>query len=266
MRISQPAVSSHIKALENQLGRRLFERQSGRPIKLSPDGESFLAELEPFLEIGRRMSAYYDGPAKHRRPVNAVIGTHLFEDFVRPKLAEFTLENPDITFNFRPSADRKQADSLIDRDEIDVAFLTVGDGQKLPGAKVLALVETGVYGLPEFREKLNDETPFILPQQHSSFEKHTLQQLARHGLRPKNITARNEHVDVAIRLACRGIGVYHAIETFVTCHDKEGVLVNLRKFDPFEVKLFVSSALPEDWRTKLQDFFVDCFQERYFRK
>lgn len=54
--IQQPAVSSQMIALEDNLGVRLFERQ---PFKLSPEGEELLAFVRPFFDrlddVGTRL-------------------------------------------------------------------------------------------------------------------------------------------------------------------------------------------------------------------
>jgi DNA-binding transcriptional LysR family regulator len=56
LHLSQPAVSAHIKAIEDALGLTLFER-TPRGMSLSPDGQRLLARAEQTLAAHREMMA-----------------------------------------------------------------------------------------------------------------------------------------------------------------------------------------------------------------
>jgi LysR family transcriptional activator of nhaA len=60
--LKQPTVSAQIHALENKLGRKLFER-SGRGLKLTPAGETVLRHAERIFTMGGELLSALDGQA-----------------------------------------------------------------------------------------------------------------------------------------------------------------------------------------------------------
>ena len=61
LHLTQPAISSRIQQIEQELGFRLFERQ-GREVSLTPEGEAFVADAQ---EVVRRYEALVN---RHRPP------------------------------------------------------------------------------------------------------------------------------------------------------------------------------------------------------
>lgn len=66
--ITQPTLSYHIKALEDSVGFKIFERASGRAAKLTPAGKSFIKDLTSIwqnwiesVERGQNISENYSG-------------------------------------------------------------------------------------------------------------------------------------------------------------------------------------------------------------
>ena len=58
LNLTQPAVSYHIKQLEEELGIRIFHR-SNRGIALTVDGRELLAQVAPLVERSRKIQNYY---------------------------------------------------------------------------------------------------------------------------------------------------------------------------------------------------------------
>ncbi|EAR49716.1 transcriptional regulator, LysR family protein, partial [Oceanicola granulosus HTCC2516] len=55
MNVSQPSLSTALTQVEARLGRRLFHRGRGQPVRLTATGEAYLAEIERMLALARRL-------------------------------------------------------------------------------------------------------------------------------------------------------------------------------------------------------------------
>lgn len=99
LNVTQPAISQAVKALENHVGFRLFDR-STRPISLTPAGEILRSGVvEGFDRIS---SAIERGRSLHSSSDNAVtvactVGTATY--WLMPRVAEFYQEFPEIAVN-----------------------------------------------------------------------------------------------------------------------------------------------------------------------
>jgi DNA-binding transcriptional LysR family regulator len=90
--VGQPAVSQHVRRLEQHLGRRLFVRDT-HSVRLTPDGEALIAFAENLLEASDRAERYFAGARVRGR---LRFGT--CEDFVFSRLPDvlrdFTRQHP----------------------------------------------------------------------------------------------------------------------------------------------------------------------------
>lgn len=80
--IGQPAISQHIRRLEQHLGRRLFVRDT-HSVVLTPDGEAMMAFAEGILDASERAEQYFQGAQLRGR---LRFGTS--EDFVFSRLPD----------------------------------------------------------------------------------------------------------------------------------------------------------------------------------
>lgn len=115
--VSQPTLSSHVRALEEAAGFRLFAR-AGRGIRLTPEGEALLgATRELARAIAGVEAALAGGKAQSLRPlrVSADSAVH-----VLPVLAELKRRNPAIAFTIQ-IANSAAAITQVLADEADVA-------------------------------------------------------------------------------------------------------------------------------------------------
>jgi len=125
LRLSQPAVSHHLKAIEESVGRPLF-RRSGRGIAPTEAGHSLAAEvaehidaLEGALDGLRSATLSGAGPVFVGAPVD------LLERFVVTRMAPLLAEGLTVRCRVGLSPDLTQA---VLGDEIDVALLTKIEG------------------------------------------------------------------------------------------------------------------------------------------
>lgn len=90
LHVSQSALSSQIKALEDDLGRALFLRE-GRSLQLTEEGRLALTYAETIFAAGNELSALMkDGEFRRRQTVRigavATLSRNFQENFVRPLL------------------------------------------------------------------------------------------------------------------------------------------------------------------------------------
>ena len=132
--LAQPPLSQRIKALEEELGVRLFERTSRRVV-LTPAGEAFWGEAREVLkQAGRARDV--------ARKVGLGQGGRLAVGFVNPAmdaflaeaLARFRTEAPEVVLDLRDLSSREQVEGLA-AGRLDLGFVRFVD-QRLPGLTV----------------------------------------------------------------------------------------------------------------------------------
>ncbi len=92
--ITASAVSHQIKALEEELGEQLFDRNS-RELRLTEQGRSLYEEISPLIERLDSVAARYKkGTA--RRTVRISVQPFFASEYFVPRLSEFTAAHPEI--------------------------------------------------------------------------------------------------------------------------------------------------------------------------
>lgn len=92
--ITASAVSHQVKSLEEELGIRLFDRNS-RELKLTPTGRALYEEVSPLMDALEDVVASYrvtSVPSTVRVSVQPFFGSEYFV----PRLSEFTAQHPEI--------------------------------------------------------------------------------------------------------------------------------------------------------------------------
>ena len=134
---TQSAVSMQLKRLENDLGRRLFERNARR-VRLTPDGEILLHYARRLLRLHDETMACFNGPR-----LTGLVRLGVPDDYATcylpDVLARFTLAYPEVRVDVR--CDTTQDLLLALRaGELDLC-LTTEDGDNLRnGCKPLARI------------------------------------------------------------------------------------------------------------------------------
>ncbi|MDJ0938374.1 MAG: LysR substrate-binding domain-containing protein [Woeseiaceae bacterium] len=92
--ITPSAVSHQIKSLEEELGKRLFDRNS-RELKLTKTGREFYEEVSPLIEKLDAVAASYRSSAVSSS-VRISVQPFFASEYFVPRLSEFTAEHPEI--------------------------------------------------------------------------------------------------------------------------------------------------------------------------
>ena len=123
LHMTQPAVSLHIKALEEELGARLLDRD-GRGVRLTPAGTTLLeaadAALAHLQEAARRIE---EQQAPERGTVVLACGDTVALHLLPPVLTRFRKLHPQAEIQVRNDGSRAILDLLLNR-EADVGVVT----------------------------------------------------------------------------------------------------------------------------------------------
>ena len=92
--ITASAVSHQIKALEEELGQRLFDRNS-RELRLTETGKSLFDEISPLIDqLDAVATSYKAGGA--RTSIRMSVQPFFASEYFVPRLSEFTAKHPEI--------------------------------------------------------------------------------------------------------------------------------------------------------------------------
>ena len=143
--LTQSAVSHQIKALESELGTKLF-RRAGRAMLLTSEGQRL------YTHIRDGLASFAKGVATLRadsgpQTLNISATPSLAAGWLVPRLSDFYYRHPDIDVNLRATT----ALADFDHDEVDLA-LRYGSG-KWPGMRAEKLLSANVFPVcsPHYR-------------------------------------------------------------------------------------------------------------------
>ena len=92
--ITASAVSHQIKALEEELGQRLFDRNS-RELRLTEMGKSLFEEISPLIDQLDAVAASYKAGVA-RTSIRVSVQPFFASEYFVPRLSEFTAKHPEI--------------------------------------------------------------------------------------------------------------------------------------------------------------------------
>ena len=216
--ITQASVSNQLKALEEQLGVTLFLRASGKRPILTAAGRAFFDDLTAFDSAAQSLAAHRrpGKPREERLNLRVRAGEGLVDNYIRPKLDRFLIDNPDVALEFdtQPPSDRIGNDFAAGG--FDFALLHLREDHPVPPPfQQVALLRGGIYGhrsfavgheLPMEPEHLST-LPFILPGEGSPQEQKVQVALRKAGIIPRKIIIHTQYFDVIATLLGQGLGV-----------------------------------------------------------
>jgi LysR family transcriptional regulator, glycine cleavage system transcriptional activator len=142
LNVTHAAVAQQVRALEDQLGRPLVQRE-GRGVSLTTDGEQLAEALgEGFAAMLRGIEALRTGEAD--RPVRVTLTASFAAQWLMPRLKNFWAKHPDIGLSMHP--DNRVVDLHRERMDLGIRY---GNGD-WPGleAAYLASARLVIAGAP----------------------------------------------------------------------------------------------------------------------
>ena len=145
LHISQPALSQHVRLLERQLKRKLFEKE-GRGMKLTPDGERVLGEARQILAVHDQ--------ALERLQVRSeqvvVVGSteHAAEQVLPETIRALSEAFPDVTTRFEIGRSTQLIES-VGKGVVDFVFILASRGDE--GGREIGRLPLRWYSAPGFQ-------------------------------------------------------------------------------------------------------------------
>lgn len=255
--ISQAAVSEQMRFLEQQMGATLFLRRPGKSIDLTAEGMRFRDGAQSFEQKGRELGRMF--AASSSQQVRAFIGIYLLEDFIKPSLPQFLIENPDINLKFNQDLSSVDIDDAIDRGEIDCALLSRPVSQALGRFTVLGREPAYIYATRGIRDVATSHglpsIPFVLWSIPPLRRSDQMQLLASVGVFTPQIHSEVQHHGVAVQLAASGAGGVIMLQSTARIYDRGNLLVPVVQVGVWERRTYISDTLDLSSRTRLLDFF-----------
>ena len=205
LNVTHAAVAQQVRALEDQLGRPLVQRE-GRGVSLTTDGEHLADALnEGFLAMQRGLEALKAGEAD--RPVRVTLTASFAAQWLMPRLKDFWEKFPDIGLSLHP--DSRVVDLHRERMDLGIRY---GNGD-WPGVEssYLASARLVIAGAPSLIGKrdaltIEDMRDFDWILSRSWPEQDTY--LRRIGLDPDTLSRTDiNNEELAIAAARQGLGL-----------------------------------------------------------
>ncbi|MBI2313723.1 MAG: LysR family transcriptional regulator [Betaproteobacteria bacterium] len=212
LHISQPAVSAHIKALEEELGLPLFERRAGG-MALTAGGQALLAQAEKVLSTASELLAQARG-LKGQVAGKVRFGTIIDPEFLR--LGEFLavmLERyPLLRIELHHGFSGWVFDNVRDG-KLDAGFFLGKRSDSGIARTDLRELTFRIVAPPAWRERVQAASlkdiaalPWVWGPRHSAHFQMTTEMFGEQGLEPaKTVEADNE--SVMLNLVASGVGM-----------------------------------------------------------
>lgn len=205
LNVTHAAIAQQVRALEDQLGRPLVQRE-GRGVSLTTDGEQLAEALgQGFSAMQRGLEALKSGEAD--RPVRVTLTASFAAQWLMPRLKDFWEKHPDIGLSLHP--DSRVVD--LHREGMDLG-IRYGAGD-WPGveATYLASARLVIVGAPSLigdRESLTTaemkEADWILSRSWPEQDTY----LRQIGLNPDELSRTDiNNEELAIAAARQGLGL-----------------------------------------------------------
>ncbi|MEO8306464.1 MAG: LysR family transcriptional regulator [Pseudomonadota bacterium] len=233
--VSQPSISNQIRALEEQVGKRLFERRRGSPPMLSPEGIQYLEKARELVQGRQDMERQArDQPGSRSVRLTVTAGLLLLDAYIRPRLPAFCESHPNILLDFVPLHPTRGAAPMVLSGEVDLAVFT-GDflvDQRLE-SEIIDTVGCSIYASPALARRVSraggklSDLPFLMPPAEYRPTRWMYRALKDAGVELRNIIARSQFPDVISNMAIEGRGAAVLFDHFATQGVTEGKLVRI---------------------------------------
>jgi DNA-binding transcriptional LysR family regulator len=219
---TQAAISTHIRALEHYVGRKLFVRRA-RSLALTEIGEAFLPTLRQALnQIDRATDAVVTG--SRQKSVVLACPVSLAENWLPDHLTAFNAAHPEIEVLVHATVWDSPGDDIA-----DISISIHRDGEAPETATPLWRETLSLVASPDVASRLADPQDLPLVQRIgiAGRQDDWPVMFEALGLSAPRTAAplRTNSTNVALELAASGAGVAVALTTLAEAYVKRGLLV-----------------------------------------
>jgi len=212
LRISQPAVSARIRALEDSLGVKLFSRSRGG-LMVSEAGRTFRPHAEQLLRMAAlaRQAVHESQPASNT-PLQIAAALSISVYFLPDVLKRFQRAHPNVIISIRPGHSKEVLDMVLNEE----AEIGLARSLQHPEVETISLREDPLLLVahprrgPAHTQKAHLEKiatwPLIFYERGSSDWTLTHSLFRRAGLVP-NVSLEVDSIETAKRMVERGLGL-----------------------------------------------------------
>jgi len=243
--IQQPAVSEQMRALEQDVGKRLFERL---PFRLTPEGEELYAHVRPFFEGLDTLKTRLKKKAEPHLRIGA--SEIALRDHLPLLLDPVRASHPRLRMTFR-SGFQAQMEAALQDNEIDLA-ITPLESKPPPRIKCLRLVRLPLVLLVPKKSKVKsaaglwerrgvEETLISLPPSE------TVSRLFQRDLKRLKVDwpigMEASSLDLVTRYVANGYGVGLSVAAGEIVRHSQVRVLPLPGFAPLEIAAFWNGEL-----------------------
>jgi len=216
--ISQPAVSDHIRTLENHLGQRLFDRRRGTTALLTRAGEELLERAVGLLSASDSLRQEPVPTFDERTTVRLAVTARVRDAYVKPLLARIFRELPNLDVTLRPGLPAAAWHAALNAGEVDLVVGSADRPPDLPNMHILQAVPLALVASPTIAARIArgepalDETPILLPSYAKGAEPWIEMQLAQGGMHRRRPIRFVEFSDVIQNLVEDGLALAILLE------------------------------------------------------
>lgn len=218
LRLAQPTLSGQIRALEQNLGEKLFHRV-GRQLVLTDVGQAVYRYADEIFTLGREMMDMVQGrPAG--RPLRLIVGiTDAMPKLIVHRLIAPALQLPE---SIRIICREGQPEPLLAELAIHHLDVVLADAPAPPAVRIKAyshlLGECGVvfFAAPKLAARYRrnfprslDGAPFLLPGEHAALRRSLDHWFSAHELRPGVVSEFDDSALLKV-FGQAGVGVFAA--------------------------------------------------------
>jgi len=225
---TQAAISTHVRALEQYIGRPLFHRHP-RSLKLTEMGEAFLPTLRQALAQIDRATEALVTTARHRRVILAC-PMSLAENWMAKRLSGFSEAHPNIEVVVHGTVWQDPSDPIAD------LTITINREDEVPAGAVkmwnerLALVCSPELGKTVKTPADLEEMPKILTLGRQEYW-HILSKALGIGPIDMERGFRSNSSNICLEMAANGLGVTASFASLTKTYLDRGILV-----EPFDIR------------------------------
>ncbi len=250
LRLAQPTVSAQLKALEDSLNEKLFEK-SGRYLKLTESGNLVFKYAEEIFSLGNEMMDVLEGKPSGK-PAILKVGI----SNVVPKLVVNRLLKPAYELNdpLNIICVEDQTDKLLNELASQNVDLIITDSPIPPSMKVKAynhfLGECGVsfVGSSELAESANKDfpnslgsVPVLLPTSDSSVRQELNRWFDEIGVTP-NIVSEFQDSALMKTMGKSGVGIFPVPQSVEKEVLEDGTLEKIKQVDSVKERFYLITA------------------------